>query len=123
MQSSPARSIRFLPIITLICALSPACSVSKAATQAAGADTGSNAASATTAVPSALPANTISITVEKIEPVNGIAHRYLSQSSLMLASELESQIREANQLPAKQLYVKKGQTLLIPNIEAQPVVE
>ncbi|HJX00433.1 MAG TPA: putative glycoside hydrolase [Terriglobales bacterium] len=97
--------------------------MSKAATQAAGADTGSNAASATTAVPSALPANTISITVEKIEPVNGIAHRYLSQSSLMLASELESQIREANQLPAKQLYVKKGQTLLIPNIEAQPVVE
>jgi len=41
----------------------------------------------------------------------------------MLSSELETQIRDANQLGAKQLYVKKGQVLLIPAIEPQPIVE
>jgi hypothetical protein len=65
----------------------------------------------------------ISYTPTKAEPVNAIAHHYLSQSSLMLSSELESRIRELNHLGAKQLYVKKGQTLLIPTIEKEPVVE
>ncbi|MBV9435436.1 MAG: hypothetical protein JOZ44_05255 [Acidobacteria bacterium] len=70
-----------------------------------------------------MPPNTVSYVAEKAEPVNAIAHHFLSQSSLMLASELEAKIREANNLAPKQLYVKKGQTLLIPTIEPQPVVE
>jgi hypothetical protein len=70
-----------------------------------------------------VPPNTVSYTAEKAEPVSAIAHHFLPQSSLMLASELEDQIRETNKLAPKQLYVKKGQTLLIPTIEPQPVAE
>ena len=122
MQSSPAGAIKFLTTFALICAISSACGVSKAATQTPSSETPSQAtppASETTS----LPQGTISYVAEKAEPVNGIAHRYLTQSSVMLASDLEAQIRNVNHLPEKQVYVKKGQTLLIPSIEPQPVVE
>lgn len=103
------------------------CSISKAAAQSPGPNAPAPVASAPQSNPAAtstaLPPNAISYTAEKVEPVNGIAHHFLSQSSLMLSSELEAQIRELNHLAPKQIYVKKGQTLFIPTIEPQPVVE
>ena len=123
MPSSPARSIKFLTIVALVCAMS-GCAVSKAATQTSTSDPAPpSATAASTGASSALPPNTISYVVEKTEPVSAIAHHYLPQSSAMLASDLETQIRNVNHLPEKQLYVKKGQTLLIPSIEPQPIVE
>src|SRR5215469_7571977 len=110
MQSSPVRTIGSAITFALIFAIS-GCGVSKAATQTPTSETASQAPAAATAA--ALPPNTISYAVEKTEPVSAIAHRYLAQSSVMWASDLETQIRNVNHLPEKQLYVKKGQTLLI----------
>ena len=122
MPSSPARTVGSVTILALVCAFSSACAESKAETQTQTEQTTSQSAPATNQA-AALPPGTISYAVEKTEPVNAIAHRYLSQSSVMLASDLEAQIRSMNHLPEKQLYVKKGQTLLIPSIESQPIVE
>jgi len=131
MHFSPSRWLRLLPIFALICTISSGCNASKVAAQSqsaapqASAPVPAPAAPTSSAVPAApaLPPNPVSYTADKAETVNGIAHRFLSQSSLMLASELEAKIRETNHLAPKQLYVKKGQTLLIPTIEPQPVVE
>ena len=120
MQSSSTRLL-LLPVLALICAVSSSCSTSNAAQTPTPAT--NDAKQPVAAAPAALPPNTVSYVAEKGEPVNAIAHHFLSQSSLMLASELEAKIREANNLAPKQLYVKKGQTLLIPTIEPQPVVE
>ena len=121
-------SPRFVVLTVTFCALlCCGCSTSKAAAQSSG--TSATATSIAPAQPdavttaSALPPNTISYTAEKVEPVNAIAHHFLSQSSLMLSSDLEAQIRDLNHLGPKQIYVKKGQTLLIPTIEPQPIVE
>jgi hypothetical protein len=121
-------SPRFVVLILALCSLiSCGCNISKAAAQSPGPNASAPVASAPQSNPAAtstvLPPNTISYTAEKVEPVNGIAHHFLSQSSLMLSSELEAQIRELNHLAPKQIYVKKGQTLLIPTIEPQPVAE
>jgi len=131
MHSSPSRFLLLLPILALFCVVFSSCSASKAAQAqtsgdlpAARASAGATTTSGTADSAAApLPPNTVSYTPEKLETVNGIAHRFLSQSSVMLASDLEARIREANHLQPKQLYVKKGQTLLIPTIEPQPVVE
>src|SRR4051794_25608840 len=113
MISSPSRLLRLFGSLALICAACAGCSTSNAQASAQSTATPqANAADSSSA--STLPANTVSYTPEKTETVNAIAHRFLSQSSIMLASELEGQIRETNHLAAKQLYVKKGQTLLIP---------
>lgn len=121
-------SPRFVVLTVTICTLlSCGCSISKAAAQSPGTNAPAPVASAqqasAVAASASLPPNTISYTAEKVEPVNAIAHHFLSQSSLMLSSELEAQIRDLNHLTAKQIYVKKGQTLLIPTIEPQPIVE
>jgi hypothetical protein len=133
MPSTPSLVTRFLPFLVLISAISTGCSTSRAQAQAQSPSASSQANSSTAEPNSApvsqtsgtapLPANTISYTPEKVEPVNAIAHHFLSQSSLMLASQLEAQIRETNHLPEKQLYAKKGQTLLIPTIQTEPFVE
>ena len=133
MLSTPSIMTRFLPALVLISTISPGCSTSKAQAQAPAstaqpsstADGISAAAQPSTQASGAqqLPPNTVSYTPEKVEPVNAIAHHFLPQSSLMLASQLEAQIRETNHLPEKQLYAKKGQALLIPTIQAEPVVE
>ncbi len=122
--ASPSPLLRFIPLLAFICAINFGCSTTSAATSQASQTAQSAAASEQKpAETQALPPNTISYTPEKAEPVNAIAHHFLSQSSLMLAAELEDQIRETNHLGPKQLYVKKGQMLLIPTIEPQPVVE
>src|SRR5215813_7949719 len=56
------------------------------------------------------------------EPVSAVAHHFLAQSSLMLASELEAAIRQQNNL-GKQVFLKKDQQIAIPTLENQPVVE
>lgn len=132
MHSSPRRCLLLAASIYLVYAAT-GCSLSKAVAQSASDSSAKPSATQAVANPTpatpdasaaaALPPNTISYTPEKTETVSGIAHHFLSQSSLMLASALESQIRDANHLPAKQLYAKKGQALLIPAIERQPVVE
>ncbi|PYY12059.1 MAG: hypothetical protein DMG61_17215 [Acidobacteria bacterium] len=121
MQSSPERTIGFIASLALLGAIS-GCGVTKAATQTSTPETTSQSTPPASHA-TALPPGTISYTAGKAEPVSAIAHRYLTQSSAMLASDLEAQIRNANHLPEKQLYVKKGQTVLIPAIEPQPVVE
>jgi hypothetical protein len=123
MTSSPSHLLRILPILALACAINSGCSASNAAVSTPNQSPQPSNAAQVSSPAAALPANTISYTPDKAEPVSAIAHRYLSQSSVMLASELEEQIRDVNHLAPKQLYVKKGQTLLIPNIEPQPVVE
>src|SRR5215469_2643602 len=119
---SPRFVVLTVALSALLCC---GCGTSKAAAQSSG--TNASAPSVATPPPSAaatpLPPNTISYTAEKVELVNAIAHHFLSQSSLMLASDLEAQIRELNHLGPKQIYVKKGQMLLIPTIEPQPIVE
>jgi hypothetical protein len=122
MTSSPSHLLRILPILALTCTINSGCSASNASTSTPNQTQPASAAQVA-APATALPANTISYTPDKAEPVSAIAHRYLSQSSVMLAAELEQQIRDVNHLAPKQLYVKKGQALLIPNIEPQPVVE
>jgi hypothetical protein len=122
MTSSPSHLLRFFASLILICAVGSGCSTSNAQASAQSTATPQANAADSSSAP-AVPANTVSYTPEKTETVNGIAHRFLSQSSIMLASELEGQIRDTNHLAAKQLYVKKGQTLLIPSIEPQPIVE
>ena len=127
MPLSPSRFL-LLSALTLICGLSSGCAASDSAQAQASQPAGATVApaSSTPSAPAqtaAFPPNTLSYTTEKAETVNGIAHHFLPQSSLMLASELEARIRDTNHLPVKQLYVKKGQTLLIPTIEPQPIVE
>ncbi len=123
-SGSPSRLLRFIPLLAFICAINIGCSTTSAAMpQASQTAQSAESAEQKPANAQALAPNTISYTPEKAEPVSAIAHHFLSQSSLMLAAELEDQIRETNHLAPKQLYVKKGQTLLIPTIEPQPVVE
>ena len=124
MHSSP---FRLTLILAVGCVLGCGCSISKAAAQASGTNSPTPSASTDQSTQAAsqgsLPPNTISYTAEKAEPVSAIAHHFLPQSSLMLSSELEAQIRDVNHIGSKQLYLKKGQTVLIPAIEPQPVVE
>src|SRR5205085_7300197 len=54
--------------------------------------------------------------------VSAIVRRFLPQSSYMTRSELEAAIREQNKL-GKAIFVKKGQTVVVPALEPQPVVE
>src|SRR5437868_4037277 len=121
MQSSPERTIGFIASLALVGAIS-GCGVTKAATHTSTPETTSQSTPPASQA-TALPPGTISYTAGKAEPVSAIAHHYLPQSSTMLASDLETQIRNVNHLPEKQLYAKKGQALLIPAIEPQPVVE
>jgi hypothetical protein len=50
-----------------------------------------------------------------------LARRYLSQSSVMTVAELDKAIRERNGL--KSSVLKKDQEVVVPTIEAQPIVE
>ena len=94
MHFSPARLLRIVPVVALILTLSSGCSAAKgslaqaqtAADQSAPAAAPNEAKAAPSTA--ALPQNTISYTAEKAEAVNGIAHRFLSQSSAMLAMYL-----------------------------------
>ena len=62
-------------------------------------------------------------TLNKAEPINMIARKYLARTKYMTVAELETALRQENALPAKLLYVKPGTALRIPGIEPQPIVE
>src|SRR5579884_2888704 len=59
---------------------------------------------------------------EHAEPVSAIVRRWWPATTYMTRAEMEKSLREANNL-AKATYVKAGQSLLIPGVEPQPVVE
>ena len=61
-------------------------------------------------------------TPQKSEAVSGIVRRFWSQTSYMTRAELESAIREQNKL-GKAVFLKSGQTVVVPGVEPQPVVE
>ena len=87
------------------------------------AEAQSTAASAQpAAVTSTTPSDMFMYTAKAGEPVSAVAHHFLAQSSLMLASELEAAIRQQNNL-GKQVFLKKDQQVAIPTLEKQPVVE
>jgi hypothetical protein len=126
MHCSSVRPLLTFVVSSFVLASLCGCSASKASAQASAPVTASKPAPAATqpaAAAPALPPDTLSYTTEKQETVSGIAHKFLWHSSLMLAGELEAKIRDANHIPAKQIWVKKGETLLIPTMESQPVVE
>jgi hypothetical protein len=122
-SSSTIRPLFFTVVLAFLISFFCGCSNSNAATQGSTASAVAAPVAPVAEATAPLPPDVISYTPSKAEPVNAIAHHYLSQSSLMLSSELESRIRDLNHLGPKQLYVKKGQTLLIPTIEKEPVVE
>lgn len=67
-----------------------------------------------------LPPGTISFTANALTLPVTVARKYLSQSSYMTVAEFEAAIRKANDGKAN---FKKGDEVLVPGIEPQPVVE
>jgi hypothetical protein len=67
-----------------------------------------------------LPPGTITYMPKAITPAVIIARKYLAQSSYMTVPEFEAAIRKANDGKAS---FKKGEEMLVPGIEPQPVVE
>jgi len=67
-----------------------------------------------------LPPGTIAYTAAGNTSALAIARLHLAQSSFMTAPELEAAIRKANDGKA---VFKKGQTVFVPGVEPQPVVE
>src|SRR5882724_7198134 len=65
----------------------------------------------------------LAYTVQRGDSTLSLARKYLSQSSLMTAAELETAIRNANELTGKTGMLKPGQPLTIPAIEKQPIIE
>src|SRR4029077_17851535 len=56
------------------------------------------------------------------EPLSAVVRRFWAQTSYMTRSELESAIREQNKL-GKAVFLKKDQTIVVPGVEPQPIVE
>src|SRR5579859_1682969 len=70
--------------------------------------------------PQAPPPGTITYAAAGNTTALAIARLHLAQSSFMTAPELEAAIRKANE--GKSVF-KKGQTVFVPGIEPQPIVE
>jgi|SRR5579863_2197980 len=77
-------------------------------------------ATGTTAPARELPPGTISFTANAVTLPITVARKYLTQSSYMTVAEFEAAIRKANDGKAS---FKKGDEVLVPSIEPQPVVE
>ncbi|HET6844566.1 MAG TPA: putative glycoside hydrolase [Candidatus Angelobacter sp.] len=84
------------------------------------AQSSATAPAAAVTAPQALPPGTIAYTAAGNTSALAIARLHLAQSSFMTAPELETAIRKANDGKA---VFKKGQTVFVPGIEPQPVVE
>ena len=54
--------------------------------------------------------------------MSALARRFWSQTSYMTRAELETALREQNKL-GKAVFLKSGQTVVVPGVEPQPVVE
>src|SRR5215470_7922558 len=68
----------------------------------------------------ALPPGTISETAKAVTTAVFLARKHLTESSYMTVAEYEEAIRKANDGKAT---FKRGDTILVPGIEPQPVVE
>lgn len=77
-------------------------------------------AAAVTQQPQELPPGTISMTAKALTTAQFVARPHLSESSYMTVAEYVEAIAKANN--GKTTF-KKGETILIPGIEPQPVVE
>src|SRR5438067_6060221 len=73
------------------------------------------------AAPSLSQFGSLTYTTKRGDSVLILARRYLSQSSFMTVAELDAAIRSFNNLKSDSL--KAGQEIIIPGIEAQPVIE
>ncbi|HWX53089.1 MAG TPA: putative glycoside hydrolase [Verrucomicrobiae bacterium] len=84
------------------------------------APTASAASSSKPAAQQTLPPGTVAYAAKASTSALTIARLYLTESSYMTAPELEAAIRKANDEKAA---FRKGDTVLVPGIETQPVVE
>jgi hypothetical protein len=75
---------------------------------------------ATPAPASVLPPGTIAYTPKVNTPAVLVARKYLTESSYMTGADLEAAIRNAND---GRTTFKKDEEILVPGIEAQPIVE
>ncbi len=120
-RSIPRFSLIISSFLLVLCLFSTGCS--RLSVHAAAQDTAAERPQAATdTTEGAAGAGIFQYTASAAEPVSAVVHRFLPQSSLMLASELESAIRQQNNL-GKSLYLKKGQQIGIPTLEKQPIVE
>ena len=74
-----------------------------------------------TADPKSVPTGTLTYTVARDETIAGIARHYLSRTSYLTSTELAEAIRQTNGKSSNS--VKSGETLNIPGIVDQPMVE
>ena len=74
----------------------------------------------TTAQPQELPPGTISVTAKAVTTAQFLARNHLSESSYMTVAEYVDAIGKAN---GGKTTFKKGDVIMVPGIEPQPVVE
>jgi len=74
-------------------------------------------------VPQLSEDGSLAYTVQRGDSTLSLARKYLSQSSLMTVAELDAAIRNTNSLTGKRGTLKPGQSLAIPSIEKQPIIE
>jgi hypothetical protein len=79
-----------------------------------------NSAPATAAQPQELPPGTISVTAKAVTTAQFLARGHLTESSYMTVAEYVDAIAKAN---GGKTTFKKGDVILIPGIEPQPIVE
>jgi hypothetical protein len=79
-----------------------------------------NSAPATAAQPQELPPGTISVTAKAVTTAQFLARGHLTESSYMTVAEYVDAIAKAN---GGKTTFKKGDVILVPGIEPQPIVE
>jgi len=72
------------------------------------------------AQPQALPPGTITVTAKAVTTAQFLARNHLSESSFMTVAEYVEAIGQAN---GGKTSFKKGDVILVPGIEPQPIVE
>src|ERR1051326_8564433 len=92
----------------------------KASASEKPAVTAQNPAPAATAQPQELPPGTISVTAKAVTTAQFLARAHLTESQYMTVAEYVDAIAKAN---GGKTTFKKGDTILVPGIEPQPIVE
>ena len=122
MSHSKNSRLLLLPVVFLSVLTCVACS--SAASKPAVDDKATPAApSATATVQTPPPADGTVVTAARGDNSLGLARKYLTKSRLMTVSELDAEIRKANNLGTSKSSFKAGQPVTIPSLEKQPVVE
>ena len=92
----------------------------KASASEKPAVTAQNPAPAATAQPQELPPGTISVTAKAVTTAQFLARAHLTESQYMTVAEYVDAIAKAN---GGKTTFKKGDNILVPGIEPQPIVE